>query len=177
MSTTYRECPECGKRALQVATRCPQCSAEFPPRPLGRLGPGSDPGRPGPRVVIIGLGLLAAGAVVVGLLRGHRDATGAEPGRAALHEDGAGAPTTAAIDSAAAGAGGPLERGVPRVVINWANIRQARARSSPAVGRLEPGDSVMVDSLRGGWYRVLMDGRPVGDLHRTSVGTVLTGER
>ncbi|HEX3274561.1 MAG TPA: SH3 domain-containing protein [Gemmatimonadales bacterium] len=66
---------------------------------------------------------------------------------------------------------------MPRVVINWANIRQARARSSPAVGRLEPGDSVMVDSLRGGWYRVLMDGRPVGYLHRTSVGTVLTGER
>jgi hypothetical protein len=63
------------------------------------------------------------------------------------------------------------------VVITWANIRQSRARSSPTVGRLEPGDSVMVDSLRRGWYRVLMDGRPVGYVHRTSIGTDLSGGR
>ena len=85
-----------------------------------------------------------------------------EPGRSSKYTLACHQPTTGAIDSAsAARALGQAEAGVPRVVINWANIRQSRARSSPAVGRLEPGDSVLVDSLQRGWYRVLMDGRPV----------------
>ena len=178
MSTTYRECPECGKRALSVATRCTQCGAEFPARPLPRPGEGLDARRSGPRGRLIGLALLAAAAVAVGLVRGHRGATVAGPEQPAARGVTAPAPTTGAIDSiAAARAVGQPETGVPRVVINWANIRQSRARSSPAVGRLEPGDSVLVDSLQRGWYRVLMDGRPVGYVHRTSLGTALDGRR
>src|SRR4051812_28243231 len=124
MSTTYRECAECGKRALSVATRCPQCGAEFPPRPLVRPGQGSDLRRTGPRLVLAGLGLLASAAVAVGLIRGHRGTTAARPGPAELHDVVARAPTSAAIDSSSAAAtgAGPVERGVPRVVITWANV-------------------------------------------------------
>jgi hypothetical protein len=173
MASTYRECAQCGKRALSVATRCPQCGVEFPPRPLVRPGTGPDLRRPGPGVIILGLGLVGAVVMTVALLRGHQSATGAGSGSPPSRDTAA--PTTAAVDSASAAANGAavVEGGVPRVVINWANIRRARARSSATVGRLEPGDSVMVDSLRRGWYRVLMDGRPVGYVHRTSVGVVL----
>jgi hypothetical protein len=118
--------------------------------------------------------LLAAAAVALGLVRGHRGATVAGPERPTARDTAVPASTTGAIDAAsAARALGQPEAGVPRVVINWANIRQSRARSSPAVGRLEPGDSVLVDSLKRGWYRVLMDGRPVGYVHRTTLGTAL----
>ena len=33
MSGSYRECSECGKRALSIATRCPGCGRELPAGP------------------------------------------------------------------------------------------------------------------------------------------------
>jgi hypothetical protein len=176
MSTTYRECAQCGKRALSVATRCPQCGLEFPPRPLVR-GSTVAPLRPRmPGLALTGLALAAAATLSLALLRGHRGATAAAPASVSPPDGAAGPATTATVDSASAaiaGATATVEPRVSRVVVNWANIRRSRARSSAAVGRLEPGDSVMVDSLSRGWYRVLMDGRPVGYVHRTTLGTVL----
>jgi hypothetical protein len=34
---------------------------------------------------------------------------------------------------------------------------------------LNPGDAVMVDSLVRGWYRVLVDGRVLGYVHRSTL--------
>jgi len=34
---------------------------------------------------------------------------------------------------------------------------------------LNPGEAVLVDSLKRGWYRVLADGRIVGYVHRTQL--------
>src|SRR6185436_4337718 len=34
MASTYRECPACGKHALRIATRCPQCGHELITQPI-----------------------------------------------------------------------------------------------------------------------------------------------
>jgi hypothetical protein len=37
------------------------------------------------------------------------------------------------------------------------------------VAVLNPGDAVIVDSLVRGWYRVLVDGRALGYVHRSTL--------
>ena len=64
---------------------------------------------------------------------------------------------------------GPLAR---RFARTWVNVRGARARAAPAVRVLNPGDAVQVDSLSGGWYRVLIDGRAAGYVHRSNLDPV-----
>ena len=44
----------------------------------------------------------------------------------------------------------------------WVNVRAGRSGSSVAVRILDPGELVGVDSLGRGWYRVSVDGVPVG---------------
>jgi len=59
---------------------------------------------------------------------------------------------------------------VRRYASTWVNVRQARSVGAPSVRVLQPGDAVLVDSLVEGWYRVLMDGRPIGYAHRANLG-------
>jgi hypothetical protein len=59
---------------------------------------------------------------------------------------------------------GPSAR---RYARTWVNVRGDRARSSPAVSILSPGDAVVVDSLVRGWYRVSVDGRTLGYVYRS----------
>ena len=65
MSGNYIQCSECGKRALRIATRCPQCGHEFvsatpdEPRPL------VDPERH-PAILAAAATALLALALVVG---------------------------------------------------------------------------------------------------------------
>jgi hypothetical protein len=61
----------------------------------------------------------------------------------------------------------PAGPGIRRYAQTWVNVRGDRARSAPAVGLLNPGDAVTVDSLVRGWYRVLVDGRTLGYVHRS----------
>ena len=49
----------------------------------------------------------------------------------------------------------------------WVNVRAGRSGSSEAVIVLNPGEPVGVDSLGQGWYRVLVDGVPLGYVDRT----------
>jgi uncharacterized protein YgiM (DUF1202 family) len=60
-------------------------------------------------------------------------------------------------------------RPVRRYAQTWVNVRGERARSAPTVGTLNPGDAVTVDSLVRGWYRVLVDGRALGYVHRSTL--------
>ena len=48
----------------------------------------------------------------------------------------------------------------------WVNVRAGRSGSSEAVRILDPGELVGVDSLGLGWYRVSVDGVPVGYVDR-----------
>ena len=48
----------------------------------------------------------------------------------------------------------------------WVNVRNRRRPDATIVRVLKPGEPVLVDSLRQQWYRVLIDGRPVGYVYR-----------
>ena len=77
-----------------------------------------------------------------------------------------------AVSSPAAAPGSgpsPVRTSLRRYAQTWANVRGERTLSAPAVGRLNPGDAVTVDSLVRGWYRVLVDGRTLGYVHRSTL--------
>ena len=59
-----------------------------------------------------------------------------------------------------------------RYARTWVNVRGERGRAAPAVRILNPGDAVQVDSLSRGWYRVLIDGRAAGYVHRSNLDPV-----
>jgi hypothetical protein len=63
----------------------------------------------------------------------------------------------------------PAGAGIRRYAQTWVNVRSDRTRSAPAVGILNPGDAVTVDSLVRGWYRVSVDGRTLGYVHRSAL--------
>jgi uncharacterized protein YgiM (DUF1202 family) len=54
----------------------------------------------------------------------------------------------------------------------WVNVRRGRNPSARVIRVLKPGEAVLVDSLRQGWYRVLIDGRKVGYVYRSYLDTV-----
>ena len=183
MTTTYVECPQCGKRALAVATRCPHCGFHFPPRPLNRP---SEPPSLGPTGTALAVGGAVLAIVLVAVLihRGPVPASGVPA--ASTHAGGApDAPAVAAAPVPASAPGAVVDTAVaPRATTpvaaprpagasarryaqTWVNVRGERTRSAPAVAVLNPGDAVTVDSLVRGWYRVLVDGRAVGYVSRS----------
>lgn len=173
ITTTYMECPQCGRKALSVATRCPHCAVAFPSRPLQRSAPGYRLDRLRP-VLAVGA-VLVLGAVLLAVIvprlgskaeppapRASPDETGPAlatlPGAMAIHSTGE-TPVTPAASSALA----------RRIARTWVNIRGGRSRATPAVRILNPGEVVQVDSLSRGWYRVLIDGRVVGYVHQSKL--------
>jgi hypothetical protein len=164
--TNYVECPDCGKRALSVATRCPHCGFHFPPRPIIRPSPQAAFGA--------SRGLIAVGGAVVTLIivalvvrhgRPEVERTaGASPPTDSMPMPAAAGAAPAAGPEAAPPSGGPRIR---RYAQTWVNVRGDRTMSAPAVGMLNPGDAVTVDSLVRGWYRVSVDGRTLGYVHRS----------
>lgn len=187
MSTAYVECPHCGGRALSVATRCPHCGFDFPPRPLDRSAGRPDRGRL--RLLLAVLGVLVVGAVLVTVTTRRTAPKAGVTAPVAAPADTASADTAVATaspataeprDSAPASpapeppsrpeARAPAVQGVQRYARTWTNVRSGRGGSAPAVAILNPGDAVLVDSLRRGWYRVLVDGRAMGYVHRSTLG-------
>ena len=61
----------------------------------------------------------------------------------------------------------PTDQQLQRYAKTWVNVRGGRSRSASAVRVLNPGETVLVDSLVRGWYRVVIDGQPVGYVDRT----------
>jgi hypothetical protein len=182
ITTTYMECPQCGRKALSVATRCPHCAVAFPSRPLALSAPGYrlDWLRP----VLAVAGVLVLGAVLLAVVVPRLGS------KAATHTL-ATPPGTVATDSAVQGAASdriaPVQppavpsasvtptapRPLPkRFARTWVNVRGGRGRATPAVRVLKPGEAVQVDSLSRGWYRVLIDGRAAGYVHRSNLDPV-----
>ncbi len=56
----------------------------------------------------------------------------------------------------------PTGEQLRRYAATWVNVRDRRSPDAAPVRVLDPGEAVLVDSIVGGWYRVLMDGRPIG---------------
>ncbi|MEP6687691.1 MAG: SH3 domain-containing protein [Gemmatimonadales bacterium] len=157
MTSTYMTCPECGKRALSVATRCPQCGVEFAARPVQQRSSPSDFGRVLPLLVVAGV-VVATVALATAVWR--RTADRDEVLVAALPPE---------LDSAMAAASPPAATGERRFARTWTNVRSRRSATGDLAGVLLPGDTVVADSLRGGWWRVTFEGKVMGYAYQSSL--------
>jgi hypothetical protein len=165
MGQSYRQCTECGKRALRIATRCPGCGHEF-------SGPAVPESGPAP-----GLGRFLLPSVVAGGLAAAAVLTSAKQppsfvaadSVAALSEVAYAMAATARLDTASA-AGLPAESaGELLVARSWTSVRKSRRKSAPLEAVLTPGDTVLADSLERGWYRVALEGEVLGYAHRSTL--------
>ena len=160
MSGNYIQCPECGKRALSIATRCPRCGHEF-----SRMAePGLTPRRSLRVLVVVG-GAAALIALVLGVGWWiHRTPKEHWQPIAAIAPDTvAESPSVAEPDSATAA---PAER---RFARTWTKVRTGRSTSADIAAVLLPGDTVFVDSLQRGWWRVTFEGKIIGYVHRSTL--------
>ena len=161
MTRNYRECPACGKHALSIATRCPRCGHELLSQPALRQT-SRDPGRLG-WLLGIAVFFLAAGGLATLLVRrgATRDseplATAAVRAEATVALDTARAAASPVLPDSAAGA-----EAAPRVARTWTKVHDRRSAKADLVAVLLPGDTVLADSLRGGWWRVALEGRVLG---------------
>ena len=165
MSPTYITCSECGKRALSIATRCPQCGFEFPARPIERGSWKSDLGRLLPVLVAGGVVVATITVVTVVMRRPSNRAEGPATGEA---------PATAAgqeMDTAMAAASPARSAGERRFARTWTNVRSRRSVAGDLVGVLLPGDTVLADSLSRGWWRVTFEGKVMGYAYRSTLVT------
>ncbi len=168
MGTSYRECPACGKRALSIATRCPACGQEILGQPV-RRPTSRDPGRLFPLLGIAAI-LLAAGGLATWLIRG-----GGSPGPEVTATAVVPAEAPAALDTARAAASPavpdsmPSAEATPRFARTWTKVHARRSVKADLVAVLLPGDTVLADSLKGGWWRVALDGRVLGYVYASTL--------
>ena len=155
-----RHCLSCGKSVLSIATRCPACGADLPPPPTHR--PSSRSGVHPIVLVAAAAMLLVLGLSALALARKAFEdkEVAAAPAPAAGTPDpldtASAAATTTVPDST------PTAQAVIRVAQTWTKVRSRRSVHADVVGILLPGDTVLADSLKSGWWRVSLDGRVLG---------------
>ena len=165
MGGSYRrQCDACGKRALSIAIRCPGCGREFPAREVPKGG-GLELGRfLTPKGVAA---VLAVGAVLVSA----RLVRAGQPKEAKAEVESSMA-ETAPLEMAT-GAALPAKSGSElRVARGWTHVRKARSVRAPVEALLTPGDTVLADSLKQGWYRVTLEGEVLGYAHRSTLAAL-----
>src|SRR6185369_1166334 len=187
---SYVECPKCGHRALSVATQCPHCgldfTAEHPKHPVVE----EEVPRLRRRLQVAGV-LLVVVFVLVGIAlalyqSGSQegltpppatpvDSAPSKPSQPTTEKSTkladsarqvAPAPRTDTTHPAPPPAPPPGNELLQRYARMWVNVRKGRRPDATIVRVLKPGEPVLVDSLRQQWYRVLIDGRPVGYVYR-----------
>jgi hypothetical protein len=168
MSGSYRQCSQCGKRALSIATRCPGCGRELP-EPAVPDQPAVDLGHL--RSVPVVLGLLTLVVALMGIRLGKG------PPQPASEESSFVPATTAAlvVDPLAATprldrpAAAAASTGRLLVARSWTHVRARRSREAELSAVLTPGDTVLADSLRQGWYRVALEGEVMGYAYKSGL--------
>ncbi len=173
MGGSYRQCTECGKRALSIATRCPACRRELTEPPVREPGFTLDVGRfLTPNVMA---GALAAAAVVAVAALGSSNRRSGE--RSLFTADSVGASvetgfsSTAALGLDTASAATRSAEGVGELLVarTWTSVRESRSVRGELEAVLLPGDTVVADSLGRGWYRVALEGEVIGYAHRSTL--------
>ena len=171
MGGSYRQCSECGKRALSIATRCPGCGRELEPHVTPKTRSAVEVGRYLPQ------GVVAAVALAVVVLAVELGGESLSPGSTPASADSVAADSSevayalgaiARLDTAsveATPAGGML------VAKTWTNVRRSRSRRAELEAVLSPGDTVFADSLQRDWYRVSYEGEVMGYAYRTTLTT------
>ncbi len=207
------ECPQCGHRALSVATRCPRCGHEFPPNLIQPLPSTADLHWVRWSVmgavavaVIIAVGRFgryesainkpprpeaAAGVVADTTPRdtARRDSLPQQkspPAKPAQPPpqpqprpqqrppQPAPQPTAAPIPQSSPPVpqpSPPTDGQEQRYATVFVNVRRSPSAGATTVAVLNPGDAVLVDSLRRGWYRIVRDGRVLGYADRRYLST------
>jgi DNA-directed RNA polymerase subunit RPC12/RpoP len=163
MGKTYRECPACGKHALSIATRCPGCGHELLSQPVRRQAP-QQTARFQPLAVVVSI-VAGVGLVALLVLRGGSrspevTASVELPAEAPIAVDTAHAAASLVLPVVADSA--PSAEAVARVARTWTKVHARRSVQGDLVAVLLPGDTVLADSLRGGWWRVALEGRVLG---------------
>jgi hypothetical protein len=173
MGGSYKQCSECGKRALSVATRCPGCGREFPPELARRRGPGFDVGRYLPFVAMAAL--LVVGVMSRSMLT--------RIGRPPVADESSSIATTTREETSSVAAAPRLNRASPAaptpaaspaipellVARTWTNVRNRRSPTGDLEAVLLPGDTVVADSLSRGWYRVALEGEVLGYVYQSTL--------
>ncbi len=176
MGQSYKQCTECGARALSIATRCPRCHREFP-APIEEPAAASVRrlGRMRLRTPGVAAGLLALGAVLTVTDMGGTIANKTEP-RSTVSADSSEAASEVGFVHSEAGRASPSIAEAPtrsagqlRVAKSWTHVRKARSRSADLEAVLTPGDTVFADSLERGWYRVALDGEVLGYVNESTL--------
>jgi hypothetical protein len=185
MPSSYRECPDCGKRALSIATRCPQCGRELLGQPIHveATRPAMAWARPllAAATVLAGIGVALAAMRQAPARVGKEDVTGmlvAAPLLASPPPPASGAvppfvplPPLPPSDLPPVPQDSmPAPDAVPRVARTWTKVHDRRSVQANLVAVLLPGDTVLVDSLRARWWRVALEGRVIGYVY---AGTLL----
>jgi hypothetical protein len=161
MSRTYRECPACGKHALSIATRCPACGHELFTQPVLRQAP-RDTGRLRALPAIAMILLAVAGLVMLMMRRGTARDPEALATAAVRPVPPMALDTARAAASPVLPASTPSAKAVPRLARTWTKVHDRRSAKADLAAVLLPGDTVLADSLRGGWWRVALEGRVLG---------------
>lgn len=164
MSGNYIQCSECGKRALRIATRCPQCGHEFVsatpdgPRPL--VDPEHHP-------AILAAAATALLALALGVGWWARRPNVEHGSTTALIR-----PDTTSVSGLAMAAESvepsPQQR---RFARTWTKVHTGRSTGSELAAVLLPGDTVVVDSLQRGWWRVALEGEVLGYVRQSTLQT------
>jgi hypothetical protein len=182
----YFKCPSCGETALRVAQRCPHCGLIFTPDMI----PPAEPNRLQRPLLLAGALVALVAVVMVARNQTEPRAAPPRPAQAATvpTESQPEPPVTAiappipvqppapardsTVDStppppaappkATPTSPSPTGEQLQRYATTWVNVRVRRGPDAAAVRVLDPGEAVLVDSLVGGWYRVLIDGQSIG---------------
>ncbi len=180
----YIECPKCGYRALSVATRCPRCGHDFPTQLIRH--PVSEPQIRRLWPVLIIAGVLAVVVVMDAVFRPRAipralteslvapplDSAGYIPIQPVGETPAPAADSSRPVEPLLSEAPPPGRQQFSRFATTWVNVRENRSGGTAAVRILNPGEAVLVDSLIGGWYRVVIDGRTLGYVDRLYLDTI-----
>jgi len=186
----YINCPNCGQKALGVATRCPQCGLPFESQFSQNL-------RSTPSIRRNLLGFLLAGAVIAALViqevwrrlpaapstklpalvvdttplplpkKQTRPGAEAKPQAQTQAQAPKESPPPAAVSPPTTVPAPGTVPSIPtstqrRYANDWVNVRAEHSSRAPVVQILRPGQMVLVDTLEQGWYRVVADQKVLG---------------
>ena len=125
-----------------------------------------------PLAVAAGMVLVGGGLVALLLRRnGGRDHDTSTTTAYARAEAPVPLDTSRPAPSPLTGDSAPTADAVQRFARTWTKVHARRSVRSDVVAVLLPGDTVLADSLRGGWWRVALEGRVLGYVYaRTLTG-------